>query len=446
MKMTITEKILAAAAGRDQVNPGENIWVKVDVLMTHDVCGPGTIGIFYKEFGKTAKVFDPAKVVIIPDHYIFTADEKAHRNIEILRQFAKEQGIRNFYDADFVAGEGIPTGYDKKTSRKYSGVCHSTLAEKGHCVPGQVMIGTDSHTCTGGAFGMFSTGVGNTEAAFVLGTGKLWLKVPPSLLFTFDGEMPEYLMAKDMILTAIGDIGADGATYCAMEFNGSAVTSLNVEERMTICNMAIEAGGKNGVIAADAKTIDYDLARGVDRSAMKIFTSDADASYVSKHHYDVKKLEPTVACPHSPGNKALVRKLDQKIDRAYLGSCTGGKITDFKQAAKILDGRTVRVDTFVVPATVEVDHALDNEKIGSKSLRQIFADAGCRIGPPSCAACLGGPVDTFGRMNDPLICVSSTNRNFPGRMGHPNSQVFLASPLTVAASALKGKLTDPRDI
>jgi len=445
--MTITEKVLAHAAGKSQITPGENIWVQVDVLMTHDVCGPGTIGIFQKEFGKSAKVYDPNKVVIIPDHYIFTADEKAHRNIDILRQFVREQGIKHFYDPDFVVEPGIPTGYNKLKKTPYSGVCHSTLAEKGHCVPGQVMIGTDSHTCTAGAFGQFSTGVGNTEAAFVLGTGKLWLKVPPSLRFQFDGQMPDYLMGKDLILTAIGDIGADGATYCAMEFAGDAVVGLNMEERMTICNMAIEAGGKNGVIAADDKTVEYVTARGVKKDACKFFKSDADAKYILKKEYNVAKLEPTVACPHSPGNKALARKLkDQKIDRAYVGSCTGGKITDFIAAARILDGRRVKVDTFIVPATVEVDLALDSIKQGSKSLRQVFADAGCRIGPPSCAACLGGPVDTFGRMNDPLICISTTNRNFPGRMGHANSQVYLASPLTVAASALKGTITDPRDI
>ncbi len=445
--MTITEKILAHAAGRTSVTPGENIWVQVDVLMTHDVCGPGTIGIFQKEFGKNAKVFDPKKVVIIPDHYIFTADEKAHRNVDILRQFVREQGITHFYDPDFLNAPGIPTGYDKTSKTPYSGVCHSTLAEKGHSVPGQVMIGTDSHTCTAGAFGEFATGVGNTEAAFVLGTGKLWLKVPPSMLFQFDGQMPDYLMAKDLILNAIGDVGADGATYCAMEFIGEAIVALNMEERMTICNMAIEAGGKNGVIAADEKTIDYVTARGVSKNACKMFQSDRDAKYLLKKEYNVKNLEPTVACPHSPGNKATARKLkDQKIDRAYVGSCTGGKITDFIAAARILAGRQVKVDTFIVPATVEVDRALDTLKHGAKSLRQIFADAGCKIGPPSCAACLGGPVDTFGRMNDPLICISSTNRNFPGRMGHPDSQVYLASPLTVAASSLTGKITDPRDV
>ncbi len=443
--MTITEKILARASGKTEVTPGENVWVNVDCLMTHDVCGPGTIGIFRQQFGQNAKVFDPNKIVIIPDHYIFTADEKAHRNIEILREFVKEQEIKNFYDADFVNSPGIPEYKCCNTS--YSGVCHSTLAEKGHNIPGSILIGTDSHTCTSGAFGMFATGVGNTEAAFVLGTGKLWLKVPATMKFIFDGQMPEYLMAKDLILTVIGDIGTDGATYRAMEFAGSAIDELNIEERMTICNMAIEAGGKNGIIQADDKTIQYLTQRGVNKDDCQIFTSDSDAKYLSQTTYDVSKLEPTVATPHSPGNKALAKNLkDEKIDRTYIGSCTGGKITDFLAAAKILKNKTVKVDTFIVPATVEVDKALDAEKIDKQSLREIFEQAGCRIGPPSCAACLGGPIDTFGRMNEPLSCISTTNRNFPGRMGDKNAKVFLASPLTVAASAVTGKITDPRDV
>ncbi len=443
--MTITEKILANAAGKSQVSAGENVWVNVDCLMTHDVCGPGTIGIFREQFGKEARVFDPDKIVIIPDHYIFTADEKAHRNIEILRDFVGKQGIKHFYDADFVKGQGIPKY--KCCNTAYSGVCHSTLAEKGHNIPGSVLIGTDSHTCTSGAFGMFATGVGNTEAAFVLGTGKLWLKVPATMKFVFDGEMPEYIMGKDLILTVIGDIGTDGATYRAMEFAGQAITKMNIEERMTICNMAIEAGGKNGIIEADEKTIEYLKERGVNEQQCKIFKSDSDAKYLSETIYDVSKLEPTVACPHSPGNKKLAKELkDEKIDRAYIGSCTGGKITDFKSAAKIIKGKTVKLDTFIVPATVEVDKALDNETIDGQSLREIFSQAGCQIGPPSCAACLGGPVDTFGRMNEPLSCISTTNRNFPGRMGDKNSRVFLASPLTVAASAVTGKITDPRDV
>lgn len=441
--MTITEKILARHAGRANVQPGENVWVDVDLLMTHDVCGPPTIGIFRQQFGRDAKVFDPAKIVIISDHYIFTADEPAHRNLELLREFAAEQGIENSYDADFVKGDGIPD-FNRSCDSPYSGVCHSTLAEKGHCRPGDLMLGTDSHTCTAGAFGQVATGIGNTEAAFVMGTGKLWLKVPPTMRFTFNGQTPDYLMAKDLILTIIGDIGTDGATYRAMEFAGTAVRDLSIEERMTVCNMAIEAGGKNGIITADTRTIEYIQDRfDVD---YEILTSDADATFAGQTEYDASKLEPLVAKPHSPGNKALARELrDVKIDRAYIGSCTGGKITDMVAAGRILQGRQVKVDTFIVPATVAVDRTLDRMKVNGKTLRQVFQDSGCRIGPPSCAACLGGPADTFGRANEPMAVISTTNRNFPGRMGHMQAGVYLASPLTAAASALTGRITDPRE-
>lgn len=441
--MTITEKILARHAGRATVEPGENIWVNIDLLMTHDVCGPPTTGIFKQQFGNDAKVFDPEKIVIISDHYIFTTDANCQRNDMLLRQFAAEQGIQRFYDADFVTGTGVPE-YHRCDSSPYSGVCHSTLAEKGHCRPGELMLGTDSHTCTAGAFNQFSTGIGNTEAAFVMGTGKLWLKVPPTMRFRFDGDMPAGLMAKDLILHVIGDIGTDGATYCAMEFTGETLRELSVDERMTMCNMAIEAGGKNGIMPPSARVCDY-LAR---RTDVKYETveSDDDANVASTTTYDVSKLEPVVAKPHSPGNKALARELkDVKIDRAYIGSCTGGKLTDMTAAAKLLAGRTVKVETFIVPATVAVDRSLDETHADGKSLRQIFLDAGCKIGPPSCAACLGGPPDTFGRANEPLVCISTTNRNFPGRMGHKEAQIYLASPATAAASAVTGRITDPRD-
>jgi len=445
MGMTITEKILANHAQKDYVRPGENIWVNVDLMMTHDVCGPPTIGIFRQQLGPDARVFDRGKIVIIPDHYIFTADKNAHRNVQLLREFAGEQGIENFYDADFVEGEGMPTGYRTAMDTRYSGVCHSTLAEKGHCRPGDLMLGTDSHTCTAGAFGQFATGIGNTEAAFVMGTGKLWLKVPPTMLFTFEGLMPQYLMAKDLILTVIGDIGTGGATYRAMEFTGSAIGALNVEERMTLCNMAIEAGGKNAVIAADVRTAEYLNCR--TDTDYEIYHSDINAEFISRREYRVERLEPTVAQPHSPGNKAPARQLsDQKIDRAYIGSCTGGKLTDMLAAAKVLAGRTVVVDTFVVPATVSVDRSLDRIRIDGQTVREIFTDAGCKIGPPSCAACLGGPGDTFARANDPCVVVSTTNRNFPGRMGNVRAGIYLASPLTTAASALTGRITDPRDV
>jgi 3-isopropylmalate/(R)-2-methylmalate dehydratase large subunit len=429
--MTLTEKILARHAGREQVRPGDNVWVDVDILMTHDVCGPGTIGIFKKHFGENAHVWDPEKVVIIPDHYIFTADKMANRNVEVLRQFAAEQGLKYFYDV------GTPG---------YKGVCHIALPEEGHTRPGEVLFGTDSHTCTAGAFGEFATGIGNTDAAFVMGTGKLWIKVPPTMRFIFHGQLPPYLMAKDLILAVIGDIGCDGATYRAMEFDGDGVYALNIEERMTLCNMVIEAGGKNGVIAPDPLTLDYVKARARAARSISALKSDADAAFAFEKTYDVTKIEPTVAKPHSPDNRATVREIKgTKLDRAYIGSCTGGKMTDFRAAAQILKGKSVRIDTFVVPATSQIMAGLKNESLNGQTLEEVFLSAGAKIGQPSCAACLGGPSDTFGRLNAPLSCISTTNRNFPGRMGHKEAQVYLASPLTVAASALEGVIADPRD-
>ncbi len=444
MSMTITEKILARHAAKASVAPGENVWVDVDVLLTHDVCGPGTIGIFQERFGPGAKVFDPDKIVVIPDHYIFTADTKCQRNIEILRKFAAGQGIRYFYDPEFVIGEGMPQPYTDPTDTTYKGVCHVALPQCGHTRPGELLLGTDSHTCTHGAFGEFASGIGNTDAGFVMGTGKLWLKVPPTRRFVFTGELPPYLMAKDLILHTIGEIGVDGATYMAMEFAGEGVYALNVEERMTLCNMAIEAGGKNGIIAPDDVTLEYVRAR-TDKP-FEVVMGDGDADFADVIEFDAAKIAPTVACPHSPGDRAEAAAVsDVKIDRSYIGSCTGGKTTDFIAAATILTGETVKVETFIVPATTEVDANLDRCQVDGQSLRKIFLDAGCTVGPASCAACLGGPADTFGRANEPITVVSTTNRNFPGRMGHQQARIYLASPLTAAASALTGHITDPRD-
>jgi 3-isopropylmalate/(R)-2-methylmalate dehydratase large subunit len=429
--MTLTEKILARHAGRDHARPGDNIWCDVDVLMTHDVCGPGTIGIFKQHFGQDAKVWDRDKVVIIPDHYIFTADRMANRNVDVLRQFAAEQGLKYYYDV------GTP---------RYKGVCHIALPEEGHTRPGEILLGTDSHTCTAGAFGEFATGIGNTDAGFVMGTGKLWLKVPETMRFVFHGELPPYLMAKDLILAVIGDIGCDGATYRAMEFDGDGVYALGIEERMTLCNMVIEAGGKNGVIAPDQVTLDYVNARNAGQKPYTPLHSDTGASFCFEKVYDVTKLEPVVAQPHSPDNRAYVSEISgTKLDRAYIGSCTGGKMTDFRAAARLLKGKTVKIDTFVVPATSEIADGLKRERLNGQSLEDVFLSAGAKLGQPSCAACLGGPSDTFGRLNTPLNCISTTNRNFPGRMGHKEARVYLASPLTVAASAVTGVITDPRD-
>jgi len=431
MPMTMTEKILARAAGRRAVEPGENVWVRADVLMTHDVCGPGTIGIFKREFGPTARVWDPDRVVLIPDHYIFTADEKAHRNVDILRAFAAEQGIPHLYDV------GTP---------RYKGVCHVALPEGGHTRPGEVLLGTDSHTCTAGAFNEFATGIGNTDAAFVLGTGKLLLKVPATMRFVFDGEIPPYVLAKDLILHVIGDIGVDGATYRAMEFAGEAIMRLSMEERMTVCNMVIEAGAKNGIIACDETTRAFVRAR-TSRPFTEV-ANDPGARFLVERRYDARALEPTVAKPHSPDNRALARELREvRLTRAYIGSCTGGKVSDFVNAARVLKGRRVAVDTFLVPSTTDVARALRTETVDGRPLLDIFRDAGCQISlDASCAACLGGPRDTFGRINGPEVCISTTNRNFPGRMGSKEGQVYLASPYTVAASAVTGRITDPREL
>jgi len=385
----------------------------------------------------------------MPDHYIFTADAKAHRNVEILREFVAAQGIRHYYDPDFMTAgqDGIPAPYADPGATSYRGVCHVGLPQNGHTRPGEVLLGTDSHTCTHGAFGQFATGIGNTEGGFVMGTGRLWLKVPSTMKFVFEGPMPPYLMAKDLILHVIGEIGVDGATYRAMEFAGQTIDELNVDERCTLCNMAIEAGAKSGIIAPNAETLDYVRSRS-DRP-FEVVTGDDNAAYESVTPFDTAAIAPTVALPHSPANRAAARSLsDVKLDRSYIGSCTGGKTTDFLAAADVLAraAKPVSIETFIVPATVEVDRDLDRLTIGAKTLREIFTDAGCRIGPASCAACLGGPHDTFGRANEPIKVIATTNRNFPGRMGHKEAGVYLASPQTAAASAVTGHITDPRDV
>ena len=448
--MTLTEKIMARAAGKTSVQPGDNVWVNVDVLMTHDVCGPGTIGVFKREFGANAKIWDREKLVIIPDHYIFTADTKCNRNVDILREFVREQGIKYFYDIiddpngkwvfDPVKGPG-----KRQYGARYAGVCHTALAARGHTRPGEVLLGTDSHTCMAGAFGEFATGIGNTDAGFVLGTGKLLLKVPETMRFWLDGRLQKGVMAKDIILHLIGEIGFDGATYRAMQFDGPGAHSLNMDDRMTIANMAIEAGGKNGIFEPDEQTFAYvnerTKANGTKSKYDPIFC-DKDQKFVYEKAFDLAGLEPTIACHPNPGNRKLAKECtDIQLDRAYIGSCTGGKTSDFVAFAQIVKGRKVKLHTFGVPATPDVLHDLQTSGVW-----QILVDAGVNMTEnPGCAACLGGPADTFGRMNTPLKCISTTNRNFPGRMGHLESQVFLASPATVAASALTGHITDPRE-
>ena len=310
-----------------------------------------------------------------------------------------------------------------------------------------MLFGTDSHTCTAGAFGEFATGIGNTDAGFVLGTGKLWVKVPPTMRFVFHGELPPYLMAKDLILAVIGDIGCDGATYRAMEFDGDGVYALNIEERMTLCNMVIEAGGKNGVIAPDQVTLDYVNARNKDGKPYTPVYTDAGATFIFEKVYDVTKLEPVVAKPHSPDNRASVSEVQRHEARPRLHRLLHRRQDDRlpRRGRASSRARRVKIDTFVVPATSEIAGGLKTEKLNGQTLEEVFLSAGAKIGEPSCAACLGGPSDTFGRLNTPMSCISTTNRNFPGRMGHKEAQVFLASPLTVAASAVNGVITDPRE-
>jgi 3-isopropylmalate/(R)-2-methylmalate dehydratase large subunit len=417
------------------------------------VCGPGTIGIFKERFGPDAKVWDGDKVVIIPDHYIFTADQKCHRNIQILRDFVREQGLKYYYDPDFVTSEpGMPNPYKDPNKTNYKGVCHKALPEEGHVRPGEILLGTDSHTCTAGAFGQFATGMGNTDAAFVLGTGKTWLKVPPTMKFTFRGQIPPYLTAKDLILAVIGEISVSGGTYKTMYFAGDGVMSLTLEDRMTLTNMVIEAGGKNGVCDVDEKTLNYVRARS-NVADWTVYKDDPGCAYDCEYEWDLGTLEPLVAKPYSPDNKDTAHNCrDVKIDRAYIGSCTGGKITDMIFAASLLRGHQVKVPTYVVPGSTEVHSDMLRLNLqgevkgeGDKSVYEVLEDAGCLISASSCAACLGGPADTFGRLNEPMTCISTTNRNFPGRMGHKDAGVYLASPLTVAASALTGHVTDPRE-
>src|SRR6266436_4513877 len=385
--MNLTEKILARAAGQKRVQAGENIWVKADVLMTHDVCGPGTIGVFKREFGREAKVWDRTKVVIIPDHYIFTADSKSNRNVDILRDFVKEQEITYFYDViDDPNGHWVFDAKKGPLKRQYgshyAGVCHTALPEKGHTRPGEILFGTDSHTCMAGAFNLFATGIGNTDAGFVMGTGKLLLKVPETMHFRLEGKLQPGVMAKDAILHCIGEIGFDGATYRAMQFDGPGVASLSMDDRMTVANMAIEAGGKNGIFEFDSQTRDY-----VDRRCKMNGTKpsyqpverDKNEKFIYELVVDLSKLEPTVACHPDPGQRKLAKEMDVTLDRAYIGSCTGGKTSDFLAFAHVVKGKSVKIDTFGVPATTKVVQELKDTLWGGISVWSILESAGVRM-------------------------------------------------------------------
>ncbi len=414
---SIAEKILAAKAGRDVVSPGEIIEADVDYVMVNDVTGMPAFEV-YKEFDT-----EPLRerIVLIPDHYVPNKDVPSAEQAKSMREFAARYDIKNYFEV----GRG--------------GVCHQLMIEEGFVAPGRLIVGADSHTCSYGALGAFATGVGSTEAAAVMATGRLWFKVPESLKFVVDGELGEWVMGKDIILNIIGDIGVSGALYKSMEFYGSTIDSLSLADRISISNMAIEAGGKAGIIPPDDRVFDYlkDRVRG---SYSEVF-ADGDAVYSEVFEYDASDFVPTVAKPFLPSNTAAASELSGiEIDQAYLGSCTNGRIEDLRVAARILKGRKIKdsVRLIVVPATKRVF-----EQAVSEGLVQVFLDADAFVSGPTCGACLGG---YMGVLAEGEVCVSSTNRNFIGRMGHPRSETYLASPAVVAASALTGYITDPNDL
>jgi 3-isopropylmalate/(R)-2-methylmalate dehydratase large subunit len=417
MGMTITEKILAKAAGKRKVMPGELIDAKIDVVMCHDVTAPAAISMLAEK--GMDKVFDRERIIVTPDHYQPAKDIKSAELHKRLDEWARRHKIKYYY----------------KLGR--AGVCHALLPEQGHIRPGEVIVGGDSHTCTYGAFACFSTGIGSTDLAAAIATGKLWFKVPASMKFVLNGKLGPGVYSKDVILAVISRIGVDGALYRAMEFVGPALAGMSMEARMTITNMAIEAGTKNGIIGFDKVTKQYLDEHLKDKKSYKVYESDSDAEYIAVEEFDCSKLEPMVALPHLPSNAVPIGKCEGKeMDQAYIGSCTNGRIEDLRIAAKILKGKQVAIRTIVVPATPTIWKQAKDE-----GLFDIFYDAGCVIAAPTCGACLGG---FMGVLAAGEKCVSTTNRNFVGRMGDPKSEVYLASPATAAASAIAGKLADPR--
>ena len=417
MGMTITEKILAKAAGRKKVVPGELVEAKIDIVMCHDVTTPPAISML-EEKG-IDRVFDPEKIVVTPDHFQPAKDIKSAELHKRLEAWAKRHKIRHYY----------------KLGR--AGVCHALLPEQGHIRPGEVIVGSDSHTCTYGAFAAFSTGIGSTDAAAAIATGQLWFKVPASMKFVLNGSLSPGVYSKDVILAVIARIGVDGALYRAMEFVGPALAEMSMEARMTITNMAIEAGAKSGIIGFDDVTRHYLDVHLKEKTCYAVYDSDGDAEYIATEQFDCSAIEPMVALPHLPSGGVPVGECaGMEMDQAYIGSCTNGRIEDLRIAADVLDGKQVAIRTLIVPATPKIWKQAKDE-----GLFDVFYDAGCVIAAPTCGACLGG---FMGVLASGEKCISTTNRNFVGRMGHPNSEVYLASPATAAASAVTGKITDPR--
>jgi len=418
MGMTITEKILAVHSGRETVVPGEIVNAKLDLIVCHDVTTPPAVQMLRK-LGIN-KVFDPTKILVTPDHFVPNKDIKSAELAKQLRAWRIEQGIERYYE---IGNHGI---------------CHAIAPEQGHVLPGMTVVCGDSHTTTMGALGCFASGVGSTDLAAALATGELWFKVPESMLFELNGPLPFGVYSKDIILYIISKIGVDGACYKAMEYRGSTLKSLTMESRFTITNMAIEAGGKSGIMPVDEISENYLKER--TNEPYTSYYSDEDAVYSDKFTIDVSSLEPVVALPSLPSNGRFVGEVERvKMDQVYIGSCTNGRIEDLRIAAQIIRGHKVAEGTraIVVPATTEVWKTAMRE-----GLLEVFADAGCVVSTATCGACLGGYMGVLGADE---TCLSTTNRNFTGRMGDPRSKVYLASPATAAATAITGTITDPRE-
>jgi len=418
MSMTITEKILAAHAGKDRVSPGELINCRLDLAMANDVTAPVAI----KEFSKLGldRVFDPERVVLVPDHFTPNKDIKSSELALCVREFARSYGITNYFEVGKM------------------GIEHCLLPEQGLVLPGDLVIGADSHTCTYGALGAFATGVGSTDLAAGMALGECWFKVPESMKFVYHGKMRPWVGGKDLILYTIGDIGVDGALYRAMEFTGEAISDLSIEGRLTMCNMAIEAGAKNGIVAPDEKTKAYVEKRA--KRPYRFYYSDPDASYVEVKEYDVSQIEPQVAFPHLPENSRPVSEAQGiELDQVVIGSCTNGRIEDLRVAAKILKGRKVhpRLRVIIIPGTQEIYLQALRE-----GLLETFVEAGAVVSTPTCGPCLGGHMGILAKGEKAL---STTNRNFVGRMGHPESEVYLCGPAVAAASAVTGLITHPEE-
>ena len=419
MGMTITEKIIAAHAQKEKVIPGELVQVKIDLALANDITAP--LGIKELEKQKIDRIFDPDKVVLVADHNTPCKDIASAQNVKLMRDFARKYGISHFFEGG------------------KAGIEHVLLPEEGLIAPGDLVIGADSHNCTYGALGAFSTGMGSTDIAASWVLGETWLRVPESILFLYEGKRKPFVTGKDLILFTIGKIGVDGARYCAMEFRGSVISELSLDERFTMANMAVEAGAKNGIMEADSKVLNYVSGRTSHLS--RVYQSDPDARWKEIIEIDVSSLEPQVAFPHLPSNTHSVYSIPKiEIDQVVIGSCTNGRMEDLRMAAQVLNGREVnpRVRLLIFPGTPSVLKQAEKE-----GLLRIFLEAGGIIAPPSCGPCLGGHL---GVLAEGEKCVSTTNRNFLGRMGHVKSEVYLANPYVAASSAVAGYIAAPDQI